>query len=36
MANPGKTRYEFGSDMKLLAWVWALVCFAVLITAALA
>jgi hypothetical protein len=36
MANRTDTPTEFGGDMQLLAGVWALVCLAVLTTAALA
>jgi hypothetical protein len=35
MANGTEARSEFGSDLQLLAGVWALVCVAVLATAAL-
>lgn len=36
MANRTETPSEFGGEMQLLAGVWALVCFAVLATAAMA
>jgi hypothetical protein len=36
MANRTEAPTEFGGDMQLLAGVWALVCIAVLTTAALA
>jgi hypothetical protein len=36
MANRTDTSTEFGGEMQLLAGVWALVCVAVLATAALA
>ena len=35
MANRTSAQSEFSSDMRLLAGVWALVCIAVLTTAAL-
>jgi hypothetical protein len=35
MAKPAGTQSEFGGEMQLLAGVWALVCVAVLTTAAL-
>lgn len=35
MADRSDTSSEFGSEMRLLAGVWALVCVAVLTTAAL-